>query len=69
MSVRQLLARVQRLEQMRAPISPFERAYGSLEAWEAECQSGVAASLLDPQDMPVVMVAVRRWYREGAWAG
>lgn len=69
MSVRFLLARVQRLEQARSLKSPFERAYASLDAWEGECQSGIDAGLLDPRDMPVLMAAVRRWHREGAWAG
>lgn len=68
MAVRSLLARVARLEQARSPTSAFERAYGSLDAWEADCQSGIDAGLLDSQDMPVVMMAVRRWHREGAWA-
>lgn len=68
MSVRAMLGRVQRLEQSRSPTSHFERAFGSLDAWEADCQSGIDAGLLDPQDMPVVMMAVRRWHREGAWS-
>lgn len=68
MSVRSLLGRVHRLEQARAPVSPFVRAYGSLEAWEADCQAGEDEGLLDPTDMPVVVMAVRRWHREGVWA-
>jgi hypothetical protein len=64
-----MLARVQRLEQARSPTSPFERAFGSLDAWEGGCQSGIDAGLLDSRDMPVVMMAVRRWHREGAWVG
>lgn len=62
-----MLARVQRLEHSRSPVSPFEAAYGSLEAWEAECQSGIDEGRLDPTDMPVVMMAIRRWHEEGAW--
>lgn len=68
MGVRHLLARVQRLEQSRTPTSPFEREYGSLDAFEAECQSGIDAGLLDPRDMPVVMASIRRWHDVGLWA-
>lgn len=62
-----MLARVQRLEQARRPTSPFEVAFGSLDDWEAECQSGIDAGTLDPTDVPFVMKAVRRWHTEGAW--
>jgi len=63
-----MLARVQRLEQARRTTSPFELWFGSLEAWEAECQSEIDAGVLDLKDMPVVMMAVRRWHCEGAWS-
>jgi len=66
-SVRAMLARVQRLEQVRAPSSPFELAYGSLGAWEAECLANIDAGLLDPIDMPTVLMAVRRWHSDGVW--
>jgi hypothetical protein len=59
---------VQRLEQSHAPTSPFALAYGSLDAWEAECQAGIDAGLLDPRDVPVAVMAVRRWHADGAWA-
>jgi hypothetical protein len=62
-----MLARVQRLEQARRPTSPFEIWFGSLDAWEAEVRAEIDAGILDPTDMPVVMMAVRRWHREGAW--
>jgi len=64
MSVRALLARVQRLEQSRAPRSPFALAYGSLGAWEAEVQSGIDEGRYDKRDMPEVIAAVRRWHAE-----
>ena len=66
--VRAMLAKVQRLEQSRSPISPFERAWGSLAEWEVECQSGIDEGRLDSRDMPVVMMALRRWHSEGAWS-
>jgi hypothetical protein len=69
MSVRSLLARVQRLEQARrAPRSPFEQAFGTLEAWEADVQAGIDAGTLDRIDMPVVIACVRRWHRDGVWS-
>lgn len=67
MSIRAMLARVQRLEQARSASSPFELAFGSLDAWTAECQAGIDAGLLDARDMPVVILAVQRWHRDGAW--
>lgn len=64
-----MLARVRRIEAVRAPVlSPFEAAYGSLDAWEAHCRAGIDAGDLDGTDVPVVMLAVRRWHRDGAWA-
>ena len=68
MSVRAMLARVQRLEQSRAPTSPFALAFGSLDDWEADWQSGIDAGELDPRDMPIVMLAIRRWHRDEVWA-
>ena len=62
-----MLARVQRLEQARSLISPFERAFGSLADWEAEGQSGIDEGRLDARDMPVVMAALRRWHEEALW--
>lgn len=63
-----MLARVQRLEQARAPTSPFVLDYGSLDAFEAECRAGIDEGELDPRDMPVVIAAIRRWHDEGAWS-
>ena len=63
-----MLARVRRLEAGRTAVSPFERAWGSLADWEAECQSGIDEGRLDARDVPVVMMALRRWHSEGAWS-
>lgn len=68
MAVRGLLARVARLEQARIPTSPFERWYGSLEAFTDGARAGIAAGIYDPRDMPVVIASVERWHRDGAWA-
>lgn len=68
--VRGMLARVQRLEQARvAPMSPFERWYGSLGAFEAETQARLEAGALDPIDVPLVLAAIRGWHRDGLWGG
>lgn len=67
--VRSLLTRVAKLEQARsAPRSPFEFAYGSLEAFEAEIQAGIDAGTLDSRDMPIVLRCVRRWHEEKTWS-
>lgn len=64
-----MLARVQRLEQGRTPgLSPLERAFGSLKGWEAECRAGISAGWLDGNDLPVVVMAVRRWHSDGVWS-
>ena len=66
--VRAMLARVQRIENARSPTSKFERAWGPLADWEAECQSGIDEGRLDLRDMPVVMMALRRWHTEEVWS-
>ena len=66
-AVRSMLARVQRLEQARAPVSPFVRCFGSFDAWVDDCRAGVDAGLLDAGEMPVVIAAVERWHRD-VWA-
>jgi hypothetical protein len=69
-SIRSLLTRVERLEQMKAaPRSPFEEAFGSLEAWEADWQASIDAGAICSVDGPVVMACIRRWHREGLWGG
>lgn len=68
MGARGLLARVAKLEQARVPTSPFERWYGSLDAFSDEVRAGIEAGAYEPTDMPVVIAGVERWHREGAWA-
>ncbi len=63
-----MLARVQRLEQARSPVSPIIRWYGSLEAWEADTMEQVEAGVLDRTDMATVLNSVRRWHRDGCFA-
>lgn len=66
--VRSLLSRVARLEQARAaPRSPFEAAYGSLDAFEAEVQADIAAGKLEPVGMAAVLTSIRKWHDEGLW--
>lgn len=63
-----MLARVSRLERSKVPTaSLFEAAFGSLEAWEANCQSAMDEGRMDSLDIPVVVMAVRRWHTEGVW--
>jgi hypothetical protein len=66
-SVRSLLNRVKRLEAARSMASPFQRWFGSLDAFEAEVQAGIEAGHLDAGDMPVVMDAIRGWHRDGVF--
>lgn len=67
-AVRSLLARVTRLEQARAPVvSPFEHAFGSLEAFAAAARADMEAGTLDPGDGPDVLGAVRGWHEDRLW--
>ena len=65
--VRSLASRVKRLQAARAMASPFQRAYGSLDGFEAAAQAGMAAGIYDPRDMPVVLHAVRGWHEQDLW--
>ena len=63
-SVRSLLNRVKRLEAARTMASPFQRWFGSLDAFEAEAQAGIDAGQLDARDVPVVIDVIRGWHRD-----
>lgn len=65
-SARALLADLRRLKAARQPRqSPFVRAYGSFEAFEALCRDEMAAGKLD-RDFPIDALA--RWEADGTWA-
>lgn len=67
-SARALISRVAKLEAARqAPQSPFEAVYGSLAAFEADTQQGIAEGRLDAVDMPIVIACIRRWHSDGVW--
>jgi len=66
--VRSMLARVRRLETARTVISPFVRAFGSLDAFENAAQAGVDAGTLDRRDMADVVACVQRWHRDAVWS-
>lgn len=73
-AVRSLLKRVARLEQVKAPAtSPFERAYGSLEAFEEMVRAEINAGKLDRRDMigesgeGGVLRAIRSWHEQGVF--
>lgn len=69
-SARSLLARVQRLEEARrAPRSPFEVGWGSVDAWAAEVQAGIDAGRYDAIDMAHVVTCIRKWHANGLWGG
>jgi hypothetical protein len=63
-----MLARVRRLEAARTVMSPFVRAFGSVEAFEADVQTRVDAGALDRRDMADVVACVQRWHRDEAWS-
>lgn len=62
--VRSMLGRVRRLEAARTMVSPFVRAFGSLEAFSDSAQAGVDAGTLDRRDMADVVTCVQRWHRD-----
>ena len=69
-SVRSMLERVRKLEQARLALrSPFEVAYGSMDAFADKVQGDVAAGKLDGTDMTMVLAALHRWHRDRVWAG
>ena len=69
-SVRALLTRVAKLEAARmTPRSPFELAFGSLDAFADKVSADVAAGKLDRVDGPLLLNAVRKWHRDHVWQG
>lgn len=67
MSVRAMLARIQRLEQARSASSPFARGWGSFDAFADECEAEIADGKLDRRDFSVVLNCLRRWETDGTW--
>ena len=67
-STRALLVRVALLELARAPTSPFECWFGSLEAFTDKARAGIAAGEYDSTDMPVVITSIERWHSDRLWA-
>lgn len=65
MAVRSLLARVARLEQVRA--GPWAALIGTPDQFASECQRGIDEGQYDRRDMPVVVMCVTRWMGEGLW--
>ena len=62
MSVRAMLARVQRLELTGG--TALARLIGPLDEFDAFIRDGIAVGKLDPTDAPVALASVRRWVRE-----
>jgi len=63
-----MLARVRRIEAARTMVSPFVRAFGSVEAFASDVQARVDAGTLDRRDMSDVVACVQRWHRDEVWA-
>lgn len=69
-SVRSLLTRVAKLEAARVtPKSPFEVAYGSLDAFADKVTADIGAGKLDRVDGPLLLQAVRKWHFDALWSG
>lgn len=69
-NVRALLTRVAKLEAARVtPKSPFEVAFGSLDAFAEKVNANIAASNLDRIDGPLLLNAVRKWHVDMLWQG
>lgn len=69
-NVRALLIRVAKLEAARVtPKSPFEVAFGSLDAVAATVKADVAAGKLDRMDGPLLLQAVLKWHWDHVWQG
>ena len=67
-AVRALLTRISRLERSEVPaVSPFERTYGSVEAFTALVHAGIEAGELDHRDAPCVLAAIQRWHDDQVW--
>ena len=69
-NVRALLTRVAKLEAARVtPKSPFQVAFGSLDAFADKVNTDVDARKLDRVDGPLLLQAVRKWHRDKLWSG
>jgi hypothetical protein len=66
--VRSMLARVSRLEVADSPVqSPFERTYGSVEAFFNMASAAMDGGKLDRRDGEVLLVVIRRWHADRVW--
>ncbi len=69
-NVRSLLTRVAKLEAARVtPKSPFEVAFGSLDAFADKVNADIGANKLDKVDGPLLLQAVLKWHRDRLWSG
>ena len=66
--VRSMLARVKRIEAVRAPVlSPIALAFGSFDAFAVWADEQIAFGVLDPRDFPIVLRCLASWERSGTW--
>lgn len=62
-SIKALLRRVQKLQQART--GHVSRMVGPIDEFEAEAKAGIKAGRNDPNDMPIVVIAIRQWIKSG----
>lgn len=62
-SIRALLRRVERLQQAR--VGHVARMVGPIDEFEAETKAGINAGRYDPNDMPIVVIAIKQWIESG----
>jgi hypothetical protein len=48
-------------------VTPFERAFGSLEGFASQARADMDAGTLDPRDGSDVLEAVRGWHDDRLW--
>ena len=67
-AVRSMLARVRRIEAVRAPaLSPIALAFGSFDMFAAWADDEMATGTLDSRDFPIVVLCLKRWDADGTW--
>ena len=58
-----MLCRIRRLQKAR--IGHVAQTVGLMEEFEAETKAGIKTGRYDPNDMPIVLIAVKQWIERG----
>lgn len=66
--IRELAARIRRLERAVSPVSPIVQWFGSFDAFKAEVQASIDAGHLDPE-IAVVVRSFEAWETTDVWRG